>query len=211
MRAGGISRQTLQRLPLYLNYLKTLPEEGFISATGIAEALGYNHVQVRKDLATVSCSGRPKVGYATRDLIRDIEDSLGYSGTTNAVLVGAGKLGSALLGYEGFTRYGLRILMAFDANPALWGTTVSGCPVESIDRLEEECALLSADIGIITTPAPVAQQVCDRLVASGIEAIWNFSPTPLRVPEEILVQNENMASSLAVLSQHLTEKKRRKE
>ena len=89
---GSISRQTLQRLPLYLSYLKELPEDGYISATGIADALDYNHVQVRKDLASVSHSGRPKVGYATRDLIRDIERSLGYDATHNAVLVGAGKL-----------------------------------------------------------------------------------------------------------------------
>lgn len=118
---GSISRQTLQRLPLYLSYLKELPEDGYISATGIADALGYNHVQVRKDLASVSHSGRPKVGYATRDLIRDIERSLGYDATHNAVLVGAGKLGSALLGYDGFTRYGLRIVMAFDEREALFG------------------------------------------------------------------------------------------
>ena len=209
MATGAIPRQSLQRLPLYLNFLKTLPEEGFISATGIADALGYNHVQVRKDLAMVSSCGRPKVGYATRDLIRDIEAALGYNSTTNAVLVGAGKLGSALLGYEGFNRYGLRILMAFDVNPALFGTSIGGCPVLPLEELEARCESLDADIGIITVPAPAAQAVCERLVACGIEAIWNFSPTRLITPEDILVQNENMASSLAVLSQHLAEKHRR--
>lgn len=204
---GSISRQTLQRLPLYLSYLKELPEDSYISATGIADALSYNHVQVRKDLASVSHSGRPKVGYATRDLIRDIERSLGYDSTHNAVLVGAGKLGSALLGYDGFTRYGLHIVMAFDERETLFGVEISGCPVHSADEIVFQCRQLDASIGIITVPAAQAQAVCDRLVEGGIEAIWNFAPVRLIVPDDILVQNENMASSLAVLSQHLIDRR----
>ena len=206
--ANSIPRQTLQRLPLYLSYLKELPEDGYISATGIADALGYNHVQVRKDLASVSHSGRPKVGYATRDLIRDIERSLGYDSTHNAVLVGAGKLGSALLGYDGFTRYGLRIVMAFDEREALFGQEISDCPVRPASEIVSQCRQLDASIGIITVPAAQAQAVCDRLVEGGIEAIWNFAPVRLIVPDDILVQNENMASSLAVLSQHLIDRRR---
>lgn len=202
-----IPRQTLQRLPLYLSYLKELPEDGYISATGIADALDYNHVQVRKDLASVSHSGRPKVGYATRDLIRDIERSLGYDATHNAVLVGAGKLGSALLGYDGFTRYGLHIVMAFDQREELVDTAISGCPVRPASEIVPQCRQLHASIGIITVPAAQAQEVCDQLVEGGIEAIWNFAPVRLIVPEDILVQNENMASSLAVLSQHLLDRR----
>lgn len=209
MRDSSISKQTLQRLPLYLSHLKGLPADGYISATAIADALGYNHVQVRKDLASVSHSGRPKVGYATRDLIQDIEHSLGYNSTHKAVLVGAGKLGSALLGYAGFTSYGLNIIMAFDENSELFGKEISGCPVLPAAEIEEQCAHLGASIGIITVPAARAQAVCDQLVAGGIEAIWNFAPVKLIVPEDILVQNENMASSLAVLSQHLADKRSR--
>ena len=180
MEKKDISKAVLKRLPGYLNYLRAIPDtaSAYISATSLANALGMGEVQVRKDLATVSSGGRPKVGYPRERLIIDIERFLGYDNTNHAVLVGAGKLGLALLGYEGFAAYGL-------------------------DRLESFCRENKICMGIITVPAAQAQQACDRLIESGIRAIWNFAPVHLEVPDHILVQNENMATSLAVLSMHL--------
>lgn len=204
MQRKEISKSVLKRLPGYLAYLKTLDgeEHTYISATALANALGMGEVQVRKDLAMVSDGGRPKIGYPREMLIDDIEQFLGYDNTTDAVLIGAGKLGQALLGYNGFDEYGLNILAAFDTHPSA-DHTEEGKPIFSTDRLESFCKEHKVLMGIITVPAAHAQEVCDRLIACGIKAIWTFAPTHLDVPENILVQYENMATSLAVLSMHL--------
>lgn len=204
MERKEISRAVLKRLPGYLAYLKSLPDTGspYISATALANALGMGEVQVRKDLAMVSDGGRPKIGYLREHLIEDISQFLGYDNTTDAILVGAGKLGQALLGYSGFEEYGLNILAGFDANPTM-EKTEEGKPIFPMDKLESFCHTNKILMGIITVPAPHAQSVCDQLIHCGIKAIWNFAATHLDVPEGILVQNQNMATSLAVLSVHL--------
>lgn len=203
-----ISRATLKRLPTYLSYLKALPSEASanISATALAAGLHMGEVQVRKDLALVSDGGRPKIGYNREHLIADIENFLGYGNSNDAVLIGAGKLGRALLGYGGFAEYGLNIVTAFDANDTLIGTTNGGKPIMHLSRLGEVCQRYKIKIGIITVPAEYAQGVCDLLIENGILAIWNFAPKHLNVPDGILVQNENMAASLALLCKHLNER-----
>ena len=204
MERKEISKSVLKRLPGYLAYLKSIPDGTmpYISATALANALNMGEVQVRKDLAMVSDGGRPKIGYLRESLIEDISQFLGYDNTTDAILVGAGKLGQALLGYGGFEAYGLNILAAFDAKPFA-SKTQEGKPVYCIEQLEGFCRANKVLMGIITVPAAYAQDVCDQLVACGIKAIWNFAPIHLDVPNNILVQNENMATSLAVLSMHL--------
>ena len=204
MERKEISKAVLKRLPGYLAYLKSIPNDGpaYISATSLANALGMGEVQVRKDLAMVSDGGRPKLGYLRESLIDDIEQFLGYDNTTDAVLIGAGKLGQALLGYSGFGDYGLNILAAFDVAPESGGD-MAGKPIFHISQLESFCRTHKVLMGIITVPGPQAQQVCDQLISCGIKAIWNFAPTHLEVPSNILVQHENMATSLAVLSMHL--------
>ncbi len=204
MEKKKISKFVLKRLPGYLSYLKSLPEDApaHISATTLANALGMGQVQVRKDLALVSDGGRPKIGYLRKELIADIEQFLGYDNTTDAVLIGAGKLGQALMGYRGFEEYGLNILAAFDANPTI-DRTDDGRPVYPVSQLSAFCRENKVLMGIITVPAEHAQTVADQLIQGGIKAIWNFAPTHLDVPENILVQYENMATSLAVLSVHL--------
>ncbi len=204
MERKEISKAVLKRLPAYLAYLKSVPETASpnISATALAAALGMGEVQVRKDLAMVSSGGRPKVGYNRLNLIDDIEQFLGYDNTNDAVLIGAGKLGQALLDYKGFDAYGLNILAAFDVNPAV-AKTGEGKPILPMEELEAFCRKNKVLMGIITVPAAHAQGVCDALVKSGIKAIWNFANTHLEVPGNILVQYENMATSLAVLSMHL--------
>lgn len=203
----GISRQALLRLPNYLNYLKKLQSEGVqtVSAPKIAAALGQNEVQVRKDIAFVSsCAGKPKTGFDTTQLVRDLESFLGYDNVNEAVLVGAGQLGRALLNYKGFAEYGVHIVAAFDTDETLtaqtFGTEKRIFPME---KLEDLCERMRIHIGIVTVPAESAQAVCDKLVACGIRAILNFAPTHITVPQGILLQNENIASSLAVLSAHL--------
>ena len=204
MERKEISKSVLKRLPGYVTYLRSIPDGGspYISATALANALGMGEVQVRKDLAMVSDGGRPKIGYLRENLIEDIEQFLGYDNTTDAVLIGAGKLGQALLGYSGFEAYGLNILAAFDANPVK-DATDEGKPIYHISQLDSFCRANKVLMGIITVPAKYAQEVCDQLIACGIKAVWNFASTHLEVPDNILVQNENMATSLAVLSMHL--------
>ncbi len=199
-----ISKAVLKRLPGYLAYLKSIPDGStpYISATALANALGMGEVQVRKDLAQVSDGGRPKIGYLRESLIEDISQFLGYDNTTDAILVGAGKLGQALLGYSGFSAYGLNILAAFDQVPAA-EKSAEGKPIYPMEQMESFCRTNKVLMGIITVPSKHAQDVCNRLIQCGIKAVWNFAPTHLDVPTGILVQNENMATSLAVLSMHL--------
>ncbi|HWQ73710.1 MAG TPA: redox-sensing transcriptional repressor Rex [Syntrophomonas sp.] len=205
---ANITLQMLQRLPKYLNYLTALPPEGAanISATAIAEALKLNDVQVRKDLASVSDGGKPKVGYVTQNLINDIKEILGYNNSHDAIIVGVGSLGHALLSYEGFSKYGLNIVAGFDTDEKIIGTEVGGKMILPVTKLENLCERMRIRIGIIAVPAGAAQSVCDTLVQSGVLAIWNFAPVHLNTGEGILVQDENMAASLALLSRHLTEK-----
>lgn len=204
MERKEISKAVLKRLPGYLSYLRGIPENSspYISATALANALGMGEVQVRKDLAMVSDGGRPKIGYLRESLIEDISQFLGYDNTTEAILVGAGKLGQALLGYKGFEAYGLNILAGFDINPSV-DKTEEGKPIFPIEQMESFCRTNKVLMGIITVPAEYAQEVCNQLIRCGIKAVWNFAAVHLEVPEKILVQNENMATSLAVLSMHL--------
>jgi len=201
----NLSRQALRRLPVYMSYLKSLDanENEYVSSAAVAKALDLNDVQVRKDLAAVcKSSGIPKKGFVVRDLINGISDFLGYENSNVAVLIGAGKLGMALMSYKGFDNYGINIVAAFDSRSEV----VDNENIYDISRLKEICSLYKVKIGIITVPDTSAQVVCDALVESGIMAIWNFAPIHLKAPDEILVQNENMASSLALLSNHLREK-----
>ena len=200
-----VSVNTLQRLPTYLNYLKSLDDDGNISSTEIARALGLNDVQVRKDLSSVSSGGRPKVGYNIRGHILDLKEFLGYNAVNDAVMVGCGNLGRALMSYRGFREYGLRIGAGFDVSDDIVGEEVSGKPVLPLSGLPQYCRENGIRIGVITTPAQAAQKACDLLMEGGIKAVWNFAPAHITVGEGVLVQNENMACSLALLSKHLNE------
>lgn len=202
------SLQMFRRLPSYYNYLKALHASRMehVAASAIAREMCLNEVQVRKDLAAVSRSpGKPRMGFVVEELLESIGECLGYNSRKDAILVGAGHLGKAMLGYRGFEEYGVRIVAAFDNNAKLVGKTVAGKKIFDVSMLSSLCEQKNIHIGIITVPAEHAQAVCDALVKGGISAIWNFAPVHLRVPDHILVQNENMAASLALLSRHLTE------
>ena len=201
MKQTNVMRATLGRLPAYLQYLKDLDPtlNSNISATIIAKDLGLGEVQVRKDLSAVSGAGRPKLGYKTSALIKRLEDVLGQNNISKAIIVGAGKLGNALLEYNGFVNYGLEISAAFDIDESKVGNTEFGKPILLLDCLEEYCRENEIKLAVITVPAKAAQSICDRLTKCGVTAIWNFAPCQLSVPDGIMLQQENLALSLAHL------------
>ena len=202
MNGYSIPKATLGRLPQYLAYLRSLPEiRRTISATAIAKALSLGDVQVRKDLASVCGAGKPKIGYETDKLITDIESHLGYERLTNAVLVGAGKLGRALLDYDGFEDFGVKIVAGFDCNETV--LTKGTKEILPIRDIEVYCREHDVKLGIITVGQGSAQDVCDKLVQSGIKAIWNFAPVTLKVPNGVLLKQENLALSLAYLNNQI--------
>ena len=204
MEKAEISKATLGRLPHYLQLLRELPLDDvpYISATVIARKLSLGEVQVRKDLSAVSGAGKPKVGYKTVDLIKSLEAHLGQGDMTNAVLVGAGKLGKALLEFDDFEDYGVKIIAAFDCNetPVRYNRSIEILPMKDFDGY---CKHNNVKIGIITVGAGSAQDVCNRMVSSGINAIWNFAPCNLEVPDGILLKQERLALSLAYLNNKL--------
>lgn len=203
---SGISDQTLSRLPYYLRIIDEAKQAGkeYISAPAIAAELKLHEIQVRKDLAAVfSENGIPKKGFSVNKLLADIKDVMGTDKIKKAVLVGAGSLGSALLSYEGFSEYGMQIVAGFDRSKKKIGKTIGGKPISSIEFLSEFCRQHQIKIGIITVPADSAQEICDLLVSAGVLGILNFAPLRLTAPEQISIQNVNMAASLLMLSQHL--------
>jgi redox-sensing transcriptional repressor len=202
----AIPEPTLRRLPLYYQYLKKMQTEkhaDFISCTQIGNDLNILPIQVRKDLEITEASGKPKLGYGVKELIDSIEDFLGWNNTTDAYLVGVGNLGSALLGYQGFKEYGLNIIAAFDKDPEKLGTEIKGKRILDVEKLSDMIRRMGIKIGILAVPAASAQELADVMVGAGIHAIWNFSPVKIIVPQSIIVQHENLASSLVVLSKKL--------
>ncbi len=207
-----LSEQALKRLPRYLLYLKELQNQGcaFVTAPAVARQLGLNEVQVRKELSLMSTvPGKPRTGFSISDLIDNIETYLGYRNVDDAVLVGVGSLGHALLGNRGFDYCGVHIVAAFDRNEAMDGLTVHDKPVFAVRRMVDLCLRMHIRIGIITVSPDQAQNVCDQLVSAGVLAIWNFAPVQLRVPDHVIVRNEDLSTSLAMLAHQLQEKLRR--
>lgn len=196
------SLPTIRRLPSYLYLLKQFAQNGrdIVSSTHIAESLRLEPIQVRKDLAITGIEGKPKIGYHVPSLIKAIEEFLGWDTHKEVFLVGAGNLGSALLGYKGFEQHGMKIIAAFDCDKSKIGTQIHQKDVLPLEKLSDLARRLNVKLGIITVPAEAAQHVASVMISGGIEAIWNFSPVRLEVPEGVVVQNEDLSSGLAVLS-----------
>ncbi|WP_420236675.1 redox-sensing transcriptional repressor Rex [Telmatobacter bradus] len=201
-QTSSIPQASLRRLPQYHHYLIELETKGIlqVSASLIGRDLNCVPVQVRKDLQYTGIVGKPKTGYTVRELIQAIETFLGWNNVNEAFLVGVGNLGTALLGHERFSKFGLRIVAAFDRDPSKVGQKIYDKSVFSLDKLCDLAPRMSIHLGIITTPAEAAQEVADLMVDAGILAIWNFSPGRLRVPDHIFVHNEDLYASLASLS-----------
>lgn len=166
----------------------------------IGEALNYVPVQVRKDLQYTGLAGKPKTGYVVGELIAAIETFLGWNKVNEAFLVGAGNLGTAILGHERFSKYGLRIVAAFDTDPSKVGKWIHERVVLPIDKLQNLAQRFNIHLGIITAPTEAAQMIAEEMVKAGIQAIWNFAPVRLKVPENIFVHSEDLYASLASLS-----------
>jgi redox-sensing transcriptional repressor len=193
---------SVRRLPSYLHIIRQADRgrDPYISGTVIAQELNLEPIQVRKDLAITGIVGKPKKGYPVEELIKAIERYLGWDQNHDAVLVGAGNLGSALMGYQEFQRHGLRMVAAFDTDPQKVGGQVHGVPVRAMEELEAAIRDIKAEIAILTVPSPFAQSTAETLVRAGITSIWNFTNTKLKVPDSIIVQREDLSSGYALLS-----------
>ncbi|GHU43686.1 redox-sensing transcriptional repressor Rex [Clostridia bacterium] len=199
--AVSISVQLYARTSKYREYLESLGDEVTnISATTIANALDYYDVSVRKDLSQISGSGRPKMGYEKKELLRDIKKFLGYDKQNSAIIVGVGHLGTALLSYQNFANCGLEIRAGFDVSPDILGKSVNGVMILDTSKLTDMCRRFGVTIGIITVPAEKAQTVCNELISGGVSGIWNFAPVTLKVPAGVAVKNEDLAASLSMLT-----------
>lgn len=200
------SLNQLGRYPVYLKLLKEYADSGveIISSPLIARRLGFSEEQVRKDLQNVSSeAGRPKKGREVKQLIDDIETFLGYRDSTSAILIGVGHLGAALLNFPEFAKMGLEILAGFDTDPKLLWSRIGGKEIFPVSMIKEILPRLNAHIAILAVPASAAQEAAELAVESGAKAIWNFAPTHLDLPDGIVVEDVNLASSLAVLSHRL--------
>jgi redox-sensing transcriptional repressor len=199
---------SIKRLPNYLHKLLDMQKHGqeLASTTVLAQYMNLEPIVVRKDLAITGVTGQPGVGYKTDELIQAIRDYLGWNNTYEAILVGAGCLGSALIGYEGFKGYGLDIIAAFDTDPEKIGQTIHDRPVFPMSKLPDLAARLKVNMGILCVPDHAAQAAAEIMVESGIKAIWNFTTVSLKLPEDIVIQREVIAGGLAVLSIKLTHK-----
>jgi redox-sensing transcriptional repressor len=204
-----IPKSTLSRLPLYYSHIHKLQQQGekYVSAAAIAQSLNLNPVLVRKDLSGVSSvDGKPRTGFEIDTLLNDLSEFLGYNKVDEAILVGVGSLGRLILTNKEFSSMGLDIAVGFDKDPNLVGLQIGSKYILPMEKMESYIKRTGVKIGIITVPADQAQSVCDQMVECGILAIWNFAFTLLNVPQSILVKNENLPSSLAVLSQQLANK-----
>ena len=197
---------SVKRLPSYLHELKLLRDnqQQMVSTTYLASRLGLEPIIVRKDLELAGRTGSPGVGYNVKSLIEGIELFLDWGNETRVLLVGAGNLGTALLGYRGLAEYKFNIVAAFDNDPDKTDTFIHGKPVYNISKLQEIAESMDIKIAILSVPCEYAQQAADHIVKSGIKAIWNFTNTPLSVPPEIIQQRVNMAGDLAELSVKLS-------
>lgn len=210
MPDSRISMPSVRRFPSYLRILMQNREAGHktISATQLAEELGLTPIQVRKDLASTGIEGRPKVGFSIDELISSITHALGWDNLTEALIVGAGNLGSALAAYDGFSAYGLRIVAIFDKDPSKIGKRIGNLTVLPVDGINQYIKNNRVTIAVIAVPANQAQATADMLVKCGIRGIWNFAPKNLKVPEDVVMQRTDLAASFAVLSVLLRRKYR---
>lgn len=201
-----LRKLVLERLMRYYRFLaegrgRTPPAT--VTSAEIAEALDIDPTQVRKDLGAIGLVGLGRVGFDACEVCRAIRVSLGFDRPYRAVLVGAGHLGSALMTYVRFSQWGLNFAAAFDTDRRKIGRFVAGCRVQSVRSLAAYVARHDIRMAILTTPVDVAQRVTDRLVAAGVRAIWNFTPTRLAVPDTVFVRNEHISLGLSELAYYL--------
>ena len=200
---------SVRRLPSYLHLIKKADDEGleYISGTVIAEELELEPIQVRKDLTITGIVGKPKKGYPVKDLIKAIEKFLGWNRERKAFVIGAGSLGTALSGYQGFREHSLNICAAFDSDKRKIGKKIHGLSIFGMDELEEKFKEYMPEIAILTVPSKYAQEAANAIVKAGIKAIWNFTNIKITVPDKVIVQKEDLSSGYAMLGVMINIKK----
>lgn len=210
-RERGFGRPLRKRLATYHQIAAQAAESGqsHVSSAQLAELLDIDDSLVRKDLAQAGIGGRPKVGFSLAEVLRRLEELLGLSARNDAILIGCGHLGSAILGYPGFATYGLKITAAFDRDYAKVGQEIAGHRVLPMEKCRSILEIFQVKLAILTVPAGAAQELVEWLVTRGVRAIWNFSPTQLAVPAGIVIRNENLAVGLARLIHSLKEETER--
>ena len=203
--ADKVPEPTLRRLPWYLSNIKLMKEKGeqYVSSTQISKELNIDASQIAKDLSYVNISGRTRVGYNIDALIEVLESFLGFTNMHKAFLFGVGSLGAALLRDSGLHHFGLEIVAAFDVNPELVGKDLNGIPIFHSDDFEAKMKEYDVNIGVLTVPINIAQEITNKMVDGGIKAVWNFTPFRIRVPENIVVQNTSLYAHLAVMFNRL--------
>lgn len=203
--ADKVPEPTLRRLPWYLSNIKLMKEKGeqYVSSTQISKEINIDASQIAKDLSYVNISGRTRVGYNIDALIEVLESFLGFTNMHKAFLFGVGSLGAALLRDSGLHHFGLEIVAAFDVNPELVGKDLNGIPIYHSDDFEAKMKEYDVNIGVLTVPINIAQEITDKMVDGGIKAVWNFTPFRIRVPENIVVQNTSLYAHLAVMFNRL--------
>ena len=203
--ADKVPEPTLRRLPWYLSNIKLMKEKGeqYVSSTQISKEINIDASQIAKDLSYVNISGRTRVGYNIDALIEVLESFLGFTNMHKAFLFGVGSLGAALLRDSGLHHFGLEIVAAFDVNPELVGKDLKGIPIFHSDDFEAKMKEYDVNIGVLTVPINIAQEITDKMVDGGIKAVWNFTPFRIRVPENIVVQNTSLYAHLAVMFNRL--------
>lgn len=200
-----VPEPTLRRLPWYLAYAKLVLKEGesFLSSTQIAKNIAVDASMVAKDLSYVQISGKTRVGYDVKELVSVLEEFLGFTNSHNAFLFGVGSLGGALMHDDGLAQFGLEIMAGFDVKYELTGTSINRIPIHHLDRFVELQKQTGVNIGVLTVPVDKAQAVSEIMIAGGIQAIWNFTPYRIRVPENVIVQNTSIYAHLAVMFNRL--------
>lgn len=203
--ADKVPEPTLRRLPWYLSNIKLMKEKGeqYVSSTQISKEINIDASQIAKDLSYINISGRTRVGYNIDALIEVLESFLGFTNMHKAFLFGVGSLGAALLRDSGLHHFGLEIVAAFDVNPELVGKDLNGIPIFHSDDFEAKMKEYDVNIGVLTVPINIAQEITDKMVDGGIKAVWNFTPFRIRVPENIVVQNTSLYAHLAVMFNRL--------
>jgi redox-sensing transcriptional repressor len=198
----SVADNTVRRLSLYLRFLEEFQRRGAatVSSDVLAARGGTTSAQVRKDLSFFGSFGKRGLGYSVPQLIRRLREILGLGRRYRVVVIGAGKIGSALIHYPGFPEHGFDIVGVFDVDQAKVGKRWNGLVVSDIGQLERQCAQLKPDIAILVTPAEVAQPVADRLVACGVTALLNFAPVQLQTPASVAVKHVNLVLELEALS-----------
>lgn len=209
-----LRRVVLERLFRYFRYLGELQAKSSrqtVTSAEMGEALDIDPTQVRKDFGAIGLVGISRIGYEICEVCRAIRVVFGFNRPYDAVLVGAGHLGSAILEYHGFARYGLQVVAAFEKDPEKVGGEIGGVLIQPVRSLKAYVKKHEIRMAILTTPVSASQKITDRLVDAGVKVVWNFSPTRLHAPADVLVRNEHISLGLAEVAYHLNQFNRERE